>query len=425
MQKKRSSTASASSKRKKQSKQDEDEVEESQKEKVEIPPPNRLPKRNFKILSLFNHKGGVGKTTDTHIIFYNLVRSGKTVLAIDFDLQSSLSWSILNTQMLETENWEQFLENCNIQTIGSVLTTYNAQTDVSRLHPVLCVQAGEAKGFLSASNQVLLEVEEQLTRDVAVFAISPAVYQNIVKFYDVILQMAEKLKVDYVLLDLNPSFSTMNKLLLTLTDYLITPCSVDCFSENALLTLERKLPNYIRMTTDMRELPSIISSINLQYRQANPIPFNHCRYLGHIINNYHLREGQNPFRVEADRISSLKNVSQRIKNALGEEGDVELAKFSDYTSVKNNAQVLSIPVPFMTQALERYSKRIQPHIRVANTLKERFTNWKAEADSLIQKIIQASSGHEIFHHNPLTIINLRANAEVITTKIEKINELLM
>ena len=50
-----------------------------------------------KIISIINNKGGVGKTTCTYNIAYELAQLKKKVLMIDFDAQSSLSiWNGIN-----------------------------------------------------------------------------------------------------------------------------------------------------------------------------------------------------------------------------------------------------------------------------------------------------------------------------------------
>ena len=47
-----------------------------------------------KIISFFNHKGGVGKTTSVHNIGYGLSKLGKKVLLIDADPQMNLTAAV-------------------------------------------------------------------------------------------------------------------------------------------------------------------------------------------------------------------------------------------------------------------------------------------------------------------------------------------
>lgn len=51
-----------------------------------------------KVISFANFKGGVGKTSTTALVGYNLAKQGNKVLMIDFDAQANLTSLILKTQ---------------------------------------------------------------------------------------------------------------------------------------------------------------------------------------------------------------------------------------------------------------------------------------------------------------------------------------
>jgi ATPases involved in chromosome partitioning len=55
-------------------------------------------------IAMYNHKGGVGKTTDSVILGYGMLNKGKKVLLIDLDAQQYLSLSLLDTESLDTTN---------------------------------------------------------------------------------------------------------------------------------------------------------------------------------------------------------------------------------------------------------------------------------------------------------------------------------
>ncbi len=54
-----------------------------------------------KIISVFNNKGGVGKTTTVWNLGHNLAQKGKSVVLIDFDPQCNLSIAVLGDNFTE------------------------------------------------------------------------------------------------------------------------------------------------------------------------------------------------------------------------------------------------------------------------------------------------------------------------------------
>ena len=54
-----------------------------------------------KIINLFNHKGGVSKTTTTFNLSWMLAKLGKKVLMVDFDPQCNLTGMVLGYEGIE------------------------------------------------------------------------------------------------------------------------------------------------------------------------------------------------------------------------------------------------------------------------------------------------------------------------------------
>jgi cellulose biosynthesis protein BcsQ len=63
------------------------------------------------IVSLFNHKGGVSKTTTAFNLGWMIARKGKRVLLVDSDPQCNLTGMVLGLEDLESTDSIQGFEN--------------------------------------------------------------------------------------------------------------------------------------------------------------------------------------------------------------------------------------------------------------------------------------------------------------------------
>ena len=92
-------------------------------------------------ITLFNHKGGVGKTTLTANIAFALAEMGKSVLLVDSDPQCSLT-----SYLLPDDTVDDLLEESsehNGQTIWterapSMYTTVHYDVQASQTPPIIC-----------------------------------------------------------------------------------------------------------------------------------------------------------------------------------------------------------------------------------------------------------------------------------------------
>lgn len=108
---------------------------------------------------------------------------------------------------------------------------------------------------------------------------------------DTILAMAEKLDVKLVFVDMNPSQSALNQILLMNSDYLITPCLADAESTRAI----------------DRVLNTIIPALTKRFEKFNdkaPPTF-----LGHVISRVRYSNYQKPpCRAYQDRIDEIRKI---------------------------------------------------------------------------------------------------------------------
>jgi chromosome partitioning protein len=176
----------------------------------------------LKIITLFNHKGGVGKTTLTYNIAWSLHEQGKKVLMIDADPQCNLTEFVcgVDEDKIETDNIYSYLRPYINPIPGEQLPTKN-----------YLIEKKENLKLLAGSIR-FAEYESDISLSMAGI---PALRNIPTSFYDSIKKLGAD--VDYVLVDLSPSLSATNELMLMMSDYFITPVSPSIFSLQALNNL--------------------------------------------------------------------------------------------------------------------------------------------------------------------------------------------
>ena len=115
---------------------------------------------NAKIIALFNHKGGVSKTTTTYHLGWKISTMGKRVLLVDGDPQCNLTRLALGE-----EYYDNTIFSATSKTIYDILKgIINGGADVD-----LSAELEEAKGsqknlYLLRGNMRLSEYEDILYR---------------------------------------------------------------------------------------------------------------------------------------------------------------------------------------------------------------------------------------------------------------------
>lgn len=258
----------------------------------------------MKKIAVFNHKGGVSKTTTSFNLGYGLAKKGKKVLLVDADSQCNLSLYAMGFQ-----KYSKYCEEKNQNNIYDCLVpAYKSQPKL--IQAAECYKLTDNLFLLPgnldfAENEVQLGIAMQLSSALGAMENLPGALNYLVE------KTGEKYKIDYVIFDMNPSLSAINKDVLISSDYFMVPMSPDYFSIMAVNSLSRILPLWERWAKSAREVFS-----NAIYKIPNKTPI----FLGYTVNDFNLSHGvpQKSFRVFMDRIS--KNVKDILFIKLEEEG---------------------------------------------------------------------------------------------------------
>jgi len=302
-------------------------------------------------IALFNHKGGVSKTTTTFHLGWMLASKGHRVILVDADPQCNLSGLILGFKgEQEFETFYQTESNRNIR--GGLAPAFESQPRA--IQPVECLDIPGRDGlFLLPGHirlseyEVTLGIAQELSGSIQTLQNLPGSITNLI---DV---TAEKHQADFVLVDMNPSLSSINQNLLMTSDYFLVPASPDYFSVMAIESLSNVIPRWQSWSSRARSNP-VLSGATYPYPAKDP------KFLGTVIQKYRPRKGAPTigFQKWIDAINS--HVAELLVPSLGSLGmllphekyalvdellpNICLALIADFNALIAKSQEYNVPV---------------------------------------------------------------------------------
>lgn len=199
-----------------------------------------------KTISIFNNKGGVGKTTIIWNLAVSLADKGKSVLLIDFDPQCNLSIACLGAEEF-SGLLEESEENPFGETLKAFALPYIQQNRMGEVHTFITKTAPKDGVLHIVPGDFWLNKFSDIL-NVGTDVISGAgLYRFIIP--ELITKEAEnsnEITYDYVLIDLPPSFNTLVRSSLYCSDYFLVPCTPDLFSAYCVGLIGEMLPSFIR-----------------------------------------------------------------------------------------------------------------------------------------------------------------------------------
>ena len=283
-------------------------------------------------ITLFSHKGGVGKTTLTANIAFALAQSGKSVLLVDSDPQCNLTSYLLSDDVVD-----ELLNNASKstgQTIWSAVRHVFDSVGVGRF--VEPIKAGDVA--LLPGDIRLSEFEEFLGDAWAdSFRRRLGALQATSSISDMVTRLSKDRRFDFVFYDTGPNIGPLNRVLLLDSDFFIVPVACDLFSVRALGTLGQTIKKWIR---DARTIASIAPDSATCLRAAPT-------FLGYVPQRFKVygrkmtKEASFYFRrietrIDGDISSVLREIDRRLAPARST--NPVLGKIPDIASLVQRAQ---------------------------------------------------------------------------------------
>lgn len=200
------------------------------------------------VITFFNNKGGVGKTSLVFHLAWMLSQLGKTVVAIDLDPQANLTSAFLDEDELEAL-WETDRGSRPGSTIFQCVKPLTEVGDI--LDPL--TRTIQPKLHLVPGDLALAGFEDTLSREWPEAMGSANLFRPfrvLTAFWEVAQRAAQANKADIILADVGPNLGAINRSALIATDHVFFPLAADLYSLQGLRNLG---PTLERWRSDWRK----------------------------------------------------------------------------------------------------------------------------------------------------------------------------
>jgi len=235
-----------------------------------------------KIINLFNHKGGVSKTTTVFNLAWMLGTMGKKVIVADFDPQCNLTGMILGYQGVE--DLEGTYQSSPPNNIKDALSPA-FESKPFQIAGAECIAVKGNDNLLLLPGHIGLAEYETTLGIAQELSGSLLALKNLPGSIRFMLDAtAEKYGADFVFVDMSPSLGPINQNLLMTSDHFVVPLHPDYFSAMALSSLARVLPRWKAWATTAY-------GIDVLRTADYPFPQPKATYIGAVIQKYRPRKG--------------------------------------------------------------------------------------------------------------------------------------
>ena len=356
----------------------------------------------MKSICLFNHKGGVSKTTTTFNLGWSLANEGKKVLIVDLDSQCNLTGLVLGFNAVDEDHMESFYLNREILTLQPIVDALiegSTPENFMQVNKANVLQTSNKNLFLLPGHLDISDLDSQISVSLKIAAGIPAT-KNIPGGLPKLLQLiAAKNSFDYVLYDLSPNVGGLNEVMLMSSDYFIVPTSPDYFCLQAINSLAKnitkwhaeivqfkKVHGFEDLLFPIKNLPQFLGAIQQRYRPRSEKPsVSFQNWIDKIRNSINQR-----LVPALQKIGCAVSIAKVQKALTGTDlQPYDLAHIADFNSLIAISQQLSKPIFALTDSEIKQVGKVFGHAE--NTIVTSRDNFSHVFEELGKRILELTT----------------------------------
>lgn len=295
----------------------------------------QVQRSSAKRITIYSHKGGVGKTTLTVHLAYALAALGQKVLLIDADPQCSMS-----SYFVDADSLDSYLDESESQTGRTIWSGLQPSiiTPESLPRIVECLETPKRQ-YLLLGDIRLSEFEESLNqRWKESLERKSSGFTGITALSWLVNALASRYNADFVFYDCGPNIGPLNRAVLLDCDFYIIPAACDEFSLRAIKTLGQTLRNWFSLWHRIEDLAP--DEIYMLPGQPN--------FLGYIVQQFktygqEISGGYAPYVDQIDKLILSDIVPVFRQGSIPTKG-YELAEIQSFPTIANASQTEGAPM---------------------------------------------------------------------------------
>ena len=284
----------------------------------------------MKIISVFNNKGGVGKTTLTYHVANALSEMGKKVLIIDADPQCNLTIYSLDQEYIHDlwavednfidEGFESSKSSHSKESYNKVISNPRSlhfllkpTEEGTGEHEQLPPPANLSENLDIIPGRLTLHLYEEkvASRWTDIYRGEPLAIRTITRIRTLAEKYAATYDYDFVIIDTSPSLGSLNKVIISTVDGFFVPAAPDLFSLYGIKNIGKALSSW------KEEFNIVYRLISNEKRHVFPKEF--VTFLGYTIYNAKKYSGSHhKWDLAHAHLNYANKIPQTIKENIEE-----------------------------------------------------------------------------------------------------------